>query len=386
MVSVTPQGKTAPFLIPGWAPQGTIAAYIFSPVQQYWSQANPSGAITVSSPNTQYVIFADGHVQAIGPNNLPVSDLGLADWEASSNLITNTNDLTQSNWTKTNVTAALNAIGPDLLINSATTLTATANNGTVTQSITAASSNMQASVLIKRIIGSGAVSMTIDNGSTWAALTFSGANWAQVSIPQQTLANPTFGLKLATNGDVVAVWCSQVESSLLGSGPTAPMPDSANIRGALLVTLGIGAQLVSPPWTMLVKTNICQHVTADMARIQNIGKGSTGVGFQFRSTTLIGVGAGSPPSPFDPHATIGSGNLQTGLCKAVLAIDNNVGATIGGNSGTPGVLAVPLGYAVGPFTNLSLFPGGALDGYLQELFVWPYAFTTAQVQSYSTLP
>ena len=380
MVGITPIGKL-PAIVPGWAPQDCIAAYNFL-TGQNWSQANPSGAITVSSSTTQYVVFADNHVQAVGPGNLPVSDLGLADWEASSNLVTSTNDMTSAAWTATNMIAALNAIGPDLVLNSATTLTATANNATIMQAIAAASSNMQASAMIKRVSGSGTVSMTVDGGVSWTPIAV-GAGWSQLSIPQQTLANPSIGFKIATNGDAIAVWCAQVEPGLSGSGPTAPMPDGATTRGVLSVTIGVGAQLINAPWTLFVQTNKCNN-RGYLAQIAHVGKGGSGIGFHDSSGTSISMGGGVPIIPVSPSCTLGSGNLQTGVCKRVLSIDGNVGALLAANGGTPGFASAPLSFATGPFTQLSLFPGAAIDGYVEQLVAWPYAFSSAQVQAQST--
>ena len=98
---------------PGWVNTlaggvpGAIAAYDFRN-GQYWAQGNPSGGLSVSSANTQYVIFSDGHVSPVAPGNLPVSDLGLAVWESSSNIVTASNDFTNAAWTLISMTAALN--------------------------------------------------------------------------------------------------------------------------------------------------------------------------------------------------------------------------------------------------------------------------------------
>ena len=215
---------------PGWVPQGAFCAADFRR-GLYWQQGNPSGGFSAPGTNSaQWVMWSDGHVSLVAPGNLPVSDLGAQFWEASTNLVTATNDLTNGAWTKTNVTVARNAIGPDLVVNSASTITATANNGTVSQAITATSSNIQASWMLRRLTGSGAVSLSIDGGATYTALSLT-ASWQQLSIPQQTLANPTIVLKLATNGDAVQAYCSQVEAGLLQTlGPTAPMPTGTSSR------------------------------------------------------------------------------------------------------------------------------------------------------------
>ena len=88
-----------------------------------------------------------------------------------ANVVLYSNDLTNAAWTKTNITAALNQTGADGVANSASSITASAANGTVLQSITLASSQRIQSALVKRITGTGVINMTTDGGTTWVAVT-----------------------------------------------------------------------------------------------------------------------------------------------------------------------------------------------------------------------
>jgi hypothetical protein len=113
-------------------------------------------------------------------------------------------DWTQSAWTKSNMTTALTQTGVDGTANSATLLTASAGNATAKQSVTRTSSDWVYGVFIKRVTGTGNIDLTLDNGSTWTTQTISADYWTQCGITQ-TLANPSFGIRIVTNGDAVAV-------------------------------------------------------------------------------------------------------------------------------------------------------------------------------------
>jgi hypothetical protein len=89
---------------------------------------------------------------------------GLLGEEARTNICLYARDLTQSNYTKTSATAALTATGVDGVANTASTLTASAANGTAHQTITSASAARSLSMFVKRRTGTGTV--TISHGAT----------------------------------------------------------------------------------------------------------------------------------------------------------------------------------------------------------------------------
>ena len=143
--------------------------------------------------------------------------LGLLVELARTNICLWSDDLTNAAWTKSNATTAKTATGPDGAANSATTLTATAGNATCLQSITSASNRRVTSCWIKRRTGTGAVQMTQDNGTTWAAVTVT-AGWTQVSIASAIATNPIVGLRVVTSGDAVDVALFQHETTTSTTG------------------------------------------------------------------------------------------------------------------------------------------------------------------------
>src|ERR1700721_852290 len=123
------------------------------------------------------VTYVNSNIAALGNNGLQV-------FEARTNVVLWNNDLTNAAWTASNVTAAKDQTGPDGVANSASSVIATAGNGTILQAITLGSAAAFQSAYVKRLIGSGTVNMTMDNGATWTAVTVTGS-WTQVSIPTQ---------------------------------------------------------------------------------------------------------------------------------------------------------------------------------------------------------
>lgn len=148
---------------------------------------------------------------------------GIQNELAATNLALRSNDFSNASWTKSNLTAAMTATGPDNVANSASTLTATAGNATALQAITSGSAARVTSVYIKRRTGSGNIDLTQDNGSTWTTQTVT-SSWTRVSLAAVTSTNPTVGIRIVTSGDEVDVWCLQHET---GTAITSPIPTYA---------------------------------------------------------------------------------------------------------------------------------------------------------------
>lgn len=121
---------------------------------------------------------------------------------ACTNLALYSEDFTQAaTWVSSNVTVNAGTIqGPDGKL-SGTTLTATAGNATLLQTVTSANSVRNFSIYLKRKTGTGNIDLTLDNGSTWTTKTIT-SSWVKYDITQ-TLANPVFGIRIVTSGDEV---------------------------------------------------------------------------------------------------------------------------------------------------------------------------------------
>lgn len=181
----------------------------------------PAAWLTYTSPSTKWIVGQDGLLASgttIRTEYSGTTPLGVRIDEARTNLCLWSDDLTNAVWTKTNATTAATATGPDGAANSATTVTATAGNATVLQSITSASAARFTDCYIKRRTGSGTIEMTQNGGVAWAAVTVT-STWTRVSIASATVTNPQVGLRIVTSGDAVDVAFFNCQSGGSQSSP-----------------------------------------------------------------------------------------------------------------------------------------------------------------------
>ena len=165
--------------------------------------------------------------------------MGIWNEVASQNDVPYARDLSQASWVKTSMTCAKTATGMRGDANGASTCTASGANGTVIYSLVVAASARVGGFHVKRLVGTGAVEVTRDNGATWTPITssVSSSRWRRV-VPWETpgcaggdcivvpsfastAANPTIGIRLATSGDAVAVDFAQDEAGTKATTPIA---------------------------------------------------------------------------------------------------------------------------------------------------------------------
>lgn len=202
------------------------------------------GALSFTRTGTATRIDARGRVETLAADTLrhdfdAVSGVykGWLIEESRTNLVVQCRDATASPWTRTNLTAALDADGMDGQATSASTLTATLAGGTLYQAMTATSAAYTLSVDLRRLTGGGAVLLTLDGGASWFDVTaqVGSGRFARVSVTQ-TLSNPTVGVKLAIAGDAVAADFWQLEAGTFATSriPTTTAPTT---RGADLALI-----------------------------------------------------------------------------------------------------------------------------------------------------
>jgi len=138
---------------------------------------------------------------------------GVSTWEALHN-----RDFTNAVHVKTNITPAKDAVGADGVANSASTLTATAANGTVFQTITKVSTENTFSLDVRRKTGTGTIEISDDGGSTSTDITASinSVSYTRFQITT-TQANPSVGLRIVTSGDEIEVDYEGLEALPLAS-------------------------------------------------------------------------------------------------------------------------------------------------------------------------
>ncbi|HEY1433063.1 MAG TPA: hypothetical protein VGF39_15765 [Stellaceae bacterium] len=214
------------------------------------------------------------------PTSLAGVPQGIRLTGAQTELCLQNRDLTNTSWTKTNVTAAKDQTGADSVANAASSLIATAANATALQSITDGSSVRTMGAYVKRITGSGAINITQDNGSTWTPITITGA-WSFYSLPSATLANPVIGFRIVTNGDAIAVdYVSERDAAFISD--VIPTTTATVTQAADSFTF----PFTQTTFTALVKSNNQAIVPANGVLFGGSGTGSNAYIFiQANNTT-----------------------------------------------------------------------------------------------------
>lgn len=315
-------------------------------------------------------------------NALRIDCNGLLVEDSRTNVVLWDRDLTNAAWTKTNVTAALNQAGVDGGANSASSLTASAANGTALQAITLASSVRFETVYVKRLAGTGVVNMTMDGGTTWTPVTVTGS-YSRVSIPTQTLANPSVGFQIVTNGDSIAVDFVQNEN---GNDATTAIATTSAAATRQLDDVEVKSlsTYLGGPFSFTVRSAAVfaqggQHTVVDFD-----GNGSGANRLELYRTAAGSAGFisnGGTGGPFN----IGFGSGWTvGVQKTVAARAQaaNVGVSLGGGTAVDNSIQTVL-----PVMNLMLIgsgPNSAGSQRFQSIFVYsPRAMSDAELQAAS---
>ncbi len=351
---------------PNWAQDSSLAIDFTTSL---YYRVQPS-QIICSRSTIGYADDLSGTWTQFAANTSRITNKGILVEESRTNVVLWCRDLTQAgSWTPTNITPLLNQTGIDGSANSASSITATAGNGTILQTTTIASSARWQSAFVKRLIGSGTINMTMDNGVTWTAISPTAA-WQQLSIPTQTLANPQVGFQIVTNGDSIAVDFVQNENS--GFFATSPIlcTTVAGSRNIDSVTIG------SPPTFGLLysmyatgapNSPVATTNNQTMLQLDN-GGGSQRVVFRRQTTTgrvlyaaVGGTGWNtSPATVFNPGVlTKWAGASASGDQQAYF---DGVAATptsAASLPSQPNVIRIGINAGIEPW-----------NGYIQRMAIW----------------
>lgn len=195
---------------------------------------------------------ADGVLQTFSANTPAIyrpldtlENLGLQFYEASAKNALHVRDLTNAVWSGgLNMTAAKDATGLDNVANSASSLTASAANGTIFQPITLISLERTMSCYVRRKTGVGTVEISDDGGTTFQGITLTGSY--QLFSKTRTQANPSIGFRIVTNADAIEVDFVDIEDKNYVSSPVNSGASVAT-RGDPLCFSLIGA--IIPSWS-----------------------------------------------------------------------------------------------------------------------------------------
>lgn len=369
--------------MPGWVLDGAYLDFDFLSNLYYLQGFGETGTITNVVTTTRasvgYGQQLDGIWVPFGVNEPRLTDKGLLIEQARTNSLLWCRDMTNAAWVKTDVTATLDQTGITGEANAATRLTATAANATVLQTLAHASASRIFSVWAKRITGAGVIEATIDNGSTWVAISV-GPDWAQLPIPAQTLANSVSGLRIVTSGDEIAVDFAQNENVV---GPA--VASSPILTTTVAVTRATDVIDVINPPTLGSAASLYASAIRDLTPaiggafllVPNDGTANNTLRIQ------LSPASGSPPEAGQ-------------LVLVVAGVNQDIPAATGWTPGTPhsaaaawrsGSQVIALdGVAATPTTDIDTIPAGltelrlglnraatnnGLMGYLRRVAVWP---------------
>jgi hypothetical protein len=305
---------------------------------QYWVQGTgwvaPTVLITTTRAQTvtSYAQDAAGNLIPFAANTPRITTNGLLVEESRTNVVLWNRDLTNVAWIASNITAAKDQVGADGTANGASSIISIAGNGTILQSITLASSARFQSVYMKRLVGTGEIDMTMDNGLTWTRVdsTITTTGYIPVTIPTQTLANPTIGFRIVVNGDKVAVDFVQNENGAFKTSPI-PVTTTSVTRNADVVTaIGLlNTCLIGSVGSARVQTNSLILTAINTFPSILIAAGANRSYFAVpNSTTQVSTYNGS----IALAATLGSGTIAGNLTAAVGW--SSTGRSIVANNGT----------------------------------------------------
>jgi hypothetical protein len=364
----------------GWLLPGGPAVDIDFTNSLYYG-ISPSSLITTRA-STGYADNTSGVWASFASNTARVTNKGLLTEEARTNVALWCRDLTNAAWTKTNVTAALNQAGIDGTTNAASSITATAASGTVLQVVTLASSARFQSAFVKRITGAGTLEMTTDGGTTWTVVAVTAA-WARVTIPTQTVVNPSLGFRIATSGDAFAIDFVQNENGIFATSPiltttvaTARAADSIALPASIIpqgtpVTL-FGQAIPLAPITYAGQQNLIMFDDGASTNRIGIRRGSAD-GLARAVSTVANVT--STPAAAVAWAQNARAKLIAAFATSDQAMSFNGAAVVTGAAAIPGagvLTAGKLGDASAP---------ASWDGYIERMTIFNSRIANAQLQS-----
>lgn len=323
----------------------------------------PSGLLIPSVTNTPRVEY-----------DTSGNALGLLMETARTNSALWSRDFTNAAWVKVDITAAKDQTGVDGVANSASSLTADASGGTVLQTIVLAAVVRTLSFYMKRITGTGPVSISQDG------VTFTDISgdldalspeypWVRVSLTATQL-NPIIGIEMSGSGDVIAVDFATIEAGAAASS-CIPTTTVGVTRTADRCVRTLGTEFSATAGTLAIAGTSSQAQDAANSQfLYEISDGTANeryVAFRVAATdtcrfNVIDGGAGQGPI----NATLVSGakfKMASAWAANDLATSFN-----GGAAGTDASATLPTVTTLDLGSTLGLLQ---MNGHILRFDYWP---------------
>lgn len=313
--------------------------------------------------------------------------LGRPVFEGRDNRCLQVRNKSNAAWTKSNITVSA---ATDLSGNSSNIrLTATAGNGTCLQAITSASVARTYSTYIKRVSGTGNISITLDNGATWTDVTSSIVSGAfRIVSATQTLANPTVGVRITTSGDVIDVDLDQEET---GSFATRPIVTAGSTVTRAADACSIA--LAGLPFNATEGTFVVEYIAGSPVanttnqQVVNFGDGTTGNRFNVLRRAVDGIPRFevTTASVLEVAISGGSSAIQPNAITrqaATYKLNDYATSANGATAATDTSGAVPTVTTIG-LGQLQTLGIQQLNGWLRKLYYYPPRYDNSRLQSFS---
>jgi hypothetical protein len=296
---------------------------------------------------------------------------------ARTNLCLQSRDLSTT-WTALNATLLKDQVGIDGVGNSASSMTATLANGSALQTITEAATLSALSVFIKRITGTGTVTIQQGASTLEVSASLNSSTYTRIEL-DATVLNPAIGIVLGTGSDKIAVDMVQFENGASASTPiptttvavsrnadilTYPTAGNAGVSGALYFELSVANTAAT-----MIPVQIDDG--SDNNRIASY------TGTQFNSYIVSG-------GVVQATNAIGAITANTIAKLAEVSTTGNMQIFANGTAGTKVTTGVnPVSVST---IRISGTSGGIspLFGGIKNLRIYPTALSAAQLQSMTT--